>query len=320
MQEDLSNWYIRRARRRFYAEQMDDDKKAVYSTTYEILTGLARIIAPVAPFISDEMYIDLTGEESVHLAAFPKADETLLDAGLEERMDLVRKIVTMGRGVREKTRIKVRQPLSELLVDGAYEEKIGYMADLIKEELNVKKIRFEHEMDSFINYKLKPDFRAAGPVLGSKIKAFGAAIAKLDPKKALAELAKGALVLNLNGEDTQITSDMVSSSVSAREGFDVALENGVCVILDTQVTKELVEEGLARELVSKIQQLRKARDFEMMDRIVISLAADDEVKAVAKDFADYIKSETLADAIEEAACAETFDINGHKTGIDVRRV
>ena len=320
VQEDLSNWYIRRARRRFYAEQMDEDKKAVYATTYEVLTGLARIIAPVAPFISDEMYIDLTGEESVHLADFPKADESLLDAGLEERMDLVRKIVTMGRGVREKTRIKVRQPLSELLVDGAYEEKIGYMADLIKEELNVKKIRFEHEMDSYINYQLKPDFRVAGPALGAKIKAFGAAIAKLDPKKALADLAKGELVLQLNGEDTKIAPEWVSSSVSAKPGFDVALEGGVCVILDTQITKELVEEGLARELVSKIQQLRKARDFEMMDRIVISLAADAEVSAVAKDFADYIKSETLADNIVSAACTDTFDINGHKTGIDVRKV
>ena len=320
VQEDLSNWYIRRARRRFYAETMDDDKKAVYSTTYEILTGLTRIIAPIAPFISDEMYIDLTGEESVHLADFPKADESLLDEGLEERMDLVRKIVTMGRGIREKTRIKVRQPLSELLIDGAYEEKIGYMADLIKEELNVKNIKFEHEMDSYINYSLKPDFRAAGPVLGSKIKAFGAAIAKLDPKKALADLANGELVLNLNGEDTRIAPEMVSSSVSAKAGFDVALEGGVCVILDTQITKELVEEGLARELVSKIQQLRKAKDFEMMDRIVISLAADEEVRAVANDFADYIKSETLADSITFADCAQTFDINGHKTGIDVAKV
>ena len=320
VQEDLSNWYIRRARRRFYAEVMDEDKKAVYATTYEILVGLARMIAPVAPFISDEMYINLTGEESVHLASYPKAEESLLDADLEERMDLVRKIVTMGRGVREKTRIKVRQPLSELLVDGAYEEKIGYMADLIREELNVKKIRFEHEMDSYISYTLKPDFRAAGPVLGSKIKAFGAAIAKLDPKEALAKLAKGSLKLNLNGEDTEITENMVSSSVTAKEGFDVALENGVCVILDTQITEDLVEEGLARELISKIQQMRKAKDFEMMDRIKIRLCADDAVRAAAESFADYIMSETLADSIEAKEGLEICDINGHKTGIDVERV
>jgi isoleucyl-tRNA synthetase len=321
VQEDLSNWYIRRARRRFYAEGMDEDKKAVYATTYEVLTGLARIMAPVAPFITDEMYVDLTGEESVHFASFPKTDESMLDGGLEERMDIVRKIVTMGRGVREKTRIKVRQPLSELLVDGKYEDEIGYMADLIKEELNVKTIRFEKEMDSFINYTLKPDFRAAGPALGAKVKAFGAAIAKLDPKKALAELTeKGKLVLDLNGEAMDITPELVSSSVSAKEGFDVALENGVCVILDTTVTDELKAEGLAREIISKIQQMRKAKDFEMMDRINIFVDADADVAAAMDIFKDYIMSETLADSISAKSGLETFDINGHKTGIDVEKI
>ncbi|MBQ1712426.1 MAG: class I tRNA ligase family protein, partial [Firmicutes bacterium] len=321
VQEDLSNWYIRRARRRFYAEGMDEDKKAVYATTYEVLEGLARIMAPVAPFISDEIYTDLTGAESVHLADFPKADVTLLDSELEERMDIVRRIVTMGRGVREKTRIKVRQPLSELLIDGKFEEKIGYMSDLIKEELNVKAIKFEKEMDNYINYTLKPDFRAAGPALGAKVKAFGAAIAKLDPKKALAELAeKGKLVLELNGEATDITPELVSSSVKAKEGFDVALENGVCVILDTQVTEDLKAEGLARELVSKIQQMRKAKDFEMMDRINIFVDADADVAAAIESFKDYIMSETLADGISAKSGLETFDINGHKTGIDVERI
>jgi len=321
VQEDLSNWYIRRARRRFYAEGMDEDKKAVYATTYEVLTGLARIMAPVAPFITDEIYVNLTGEESVHFASFPKTDESLLDGDLEKRMNIVRQIVTMGRGVREKTRIKVRQPLSELLVDGKYEAEIGYMADLIKEELNVKAIRFEKEMDNFINYTLKPDFRAAGPVLGAKVKAFGAAIAKLDPKKALAELAeKGRLVLDLNGESTEIAPELVSSSVKAKDGFDVALENGVCVILDTQVTEDLKAEGLARELISKIQQMRKAKDFEMMDRINIYVDADADVAAAIESFKDYIMSETLADCISQKSGLETFDINGHKTGIDVERI
>ena len=321
VQEDLSNWYIRRARRRFYAEGMDEDKKAVYATTYEVLTGLARIMAPVAPFITDEIYINLTGEESVHFASFPKTDESLLDNALEKRMDLVRRIVTMGRGVREKTRIKVRQPLSELLIDGKYEDEIGYMADLIKEELNVKSIKFEQEMDSFINYTLKPDFRQAGPALGAKVKAFGAAIAKLDPKKALAELSEnGKLVLDLGGEATDIAPELVSSSVSAKEGFDVALENGICVILDTTVTDELKSEGLAREIISKIQQMRKAKDFQMMDRINICVEADEEVAKAIEEFKDYIMSETLADGILAKSGLETFDINGHKTGIDVERI
>ncbi|MBQ9911878.1 MAG: isoleucine--tRNA ligase [Firmicutes bacterium] len=319
--EDLSNWYIRRARRRFYAEGMDEDKRAVYATTYEVLCGTARMIAPIAPFISDEMYINLTGEESVHLAHFPKADEKLFDDALEERMDLVRQIVTMGRGIREKTRLKVRQPLSELLVDGAYEEKIGYMSGLIKEELNVKDVVFEKNMDTYINYTLKPDFRAAGPVLGSKIKAFGAAIAKADPKAFLAQLeSKGSTVLALDGEDTVITPEMVSSSVSAKEGFDVAHENGVSVILNTELSKELIDEGLAREIVSKVQQLRKAKNFEMMDRISISLEADEEVGAAVEQFRAYICGETLADCIENASGLEKYEINGHKTGIDVIKI
>ncbi len=318
--EDLSNWYIRRSRRRFYAEGMSSDKKAVYATTYEVLTGVAKLIAPIAPFISDEMYKDLTGEYSVHVAYYPEADESLIDSGLEERMDLVRDIVTMGRGIREKTRIKVRQPLSELLIDGKYEESIGYMSGLIKEELNVKNVKFEKEMDTYIKYSLKPDFRAAGPVLGPKIKAFGAKIAGTDPRTVLDTFGKGEkLVLELNGEPTEITEDMVSVSVSAREGFDVALEKGVCVILDTEVSEELVMEGYAREIVSKVQQMRKQNNFEMMDRIVISLEADAEVAKAAALHADYIKSETLADDIVSASGLEKFDINGHETGLAVRK-
>ncbi|MBO4862147.1 MAG: isoleucine--tRNA ligase, partial [Firmicutes bacterium] len=157
--------------------------------------------------------------------------------------------------------------------------------------------------------------------LGAKVKAFGAAIAKLDHKAALAELqANGKLVLDLNGEATDITPELVSSSVSAKEGFDVALENGVCVILDTKVTEELAAEGLARELVSKIQQMRKAKDFEMMDRINIYVDADADVAAAIESFKDYIMSETLADSISAKNGLEAYDINGHKTGIDVEKI
>ena len=176
-------------------------------------------------------------------------------------------------------------------------------------------------MDTYINYTLKPDFRAAGPVLGATIKAFGAAIAKADPKAFLAELEKnGQTVLKLNDEDTVITPDMISSSVSAKEGFDVAHENGVSVILNTELSKELIDEGLARELISKVQQLRKSKNFEMMDRIVIYLEADDEVRSAAELFNDYICSETLANSVEFTQDLEKVDVNGHKTGIDVKKV
>lgn len=318
--EDLSNWYIRRARRRFYADGMDQDKQSVYATSYEILTGVAKLMAPFAPFITAEIYEDLTGEE-VHLAAYPKADLSLVDAALEERMDLVRDIVTMGRGIREKERIKVRQPLAELLIDAKYKDEIGYMVGLIEEELNVKDVVFEENMDTYLNYQLKPDFRAAGPVLGSKIKAFGAAIAKADPKAVMAALdADGKIVLELNGEPTEIGSDMVSVTVKSKEGFTAAIEGALCVILDTNVTQELVDEGLARELISKVQQLRKSSGFEMMDRIEISVEADEAVKKAIGLYKDYICKETLANELGEGADLEKFDLNGHKTGIAVKRV
>lgn len=318
--EDLSNWYIRRARRRFYAEEMTDDKKSVYATTYEVLVGTAKLIAPIAPFLSDEIYTNLTGEETVHVAYFPKADESLIDKKVEERMDLVRTLVALGRGTREKERIKVRQPLSEILVDGKYQAVIEDLTPLIMEELNVKEVVFAAELDQYMNFTLKPNFKVAGPVLGKNIKAFGAALAKEDAADVVARLEAGSMTLNLNGEDVEIQKDFVDVRITAKEGFAVAMENNVFTILDTTVTPELAAEGLARELISKVQQMRKANDYEMMDNIRIFVDADADVKAAVDTFCDYIKKETLAVAIEEASGLETYDLNGHKTGIGVERV
>lgn len=318
--EDLSNWYIRRARRRFWGEELNEDKKSVYATTYEVLVGVSKLIAPFAPFIADEMYVNLTGEESVHIAYFPKADEARIDARTEERMDLVRALVGLGRGTREKERIKVRQPLSEILVDGKYEELIGDLTPLIMEELNVKKVVFEKELDQYMNYSLKPNFKVAGPILGKNIKAFGGALAKADAADTVAKLeADGKITLELNGEPTEITTDMVDMRISAKEGFAVAMENNVFTILDTTLNNELIAEGLARELISKVQQLRKQKNFEMMDKIEILLSADEEVAAAVEAHKDYIMKETLALEIAEGSDLKEYDLNGHKTGIDVEK-
>lgn len=318
--EDLSNWYIRRARRRFWGEELNEDKKSVYATTYEVLVGVAKLIAPFAPFIADEMYVNLTGEESVHIAYFPKADEARIDARTEERMDLVRALVGLGRGTREKERIKVRQPLSEILVDGKCEELIGDLTPLIMEELNVKKVVFEKELDQYMNYSLKPNFKVAGPILGKNIKAFGGALAKADAADTVAKLeADGKITLELNGEPTEITTDMVDMRISAKEGFAVAMENNVFTILDTTLNNELIAEGLARELISKVQQLRKQKNFEMMDKIEILLSADEEVAAAVEAHKDYIMKETLALEIAEGSDLKEYDLNGHKTGIDVEK-
>ena len=300
---------------------MTDDKKSVYATTYEILVGVSRLIAPIAPFIADEIYTDLTGEETVHVAYFPKADMNLVDKGVEERMDIVRALVTLGRGTREKERIKVRQPLSEVLVDGKYEALIGDLTPLIEEELNVKRVVFENDLDQYMNFSLKPNFKAAGPILGSKIKLFASELVKEEPAAFIATVeAQGKVVMTLDGEEFEITKEFLDIRITAKEGFAVAMENNIFTILDTTLTPELIDEGLARELISKVQQLRKQADYEMMDNIVITVDADEAVKAAIVKHADYIKGETLAVELKDGACEDTYDLNGHKTGIKVERV
>ena len=319
--EDLSNWYIRRARRRFWAEELTEDKKSVYATTYEILVGVAQLMAPFAPFISDEIYTDLTGAESVHLSFFPKSDADLIDEKVEERMDLVRDMVALGRGIREKERIKVRQPLNEILVDGKYEALIEDLVPLIMEELNVKDVKFEKQLDKYMNYSLKPNFKVAGPVLGKNIKAFGAALAAADAAAVVAELeAGGKYVLKVGDDDMKIEKDFVDVRIDAKEGFAVAMENNLFVILDTNLDADLIDEGFARELISKVQQLRKQKGLEMMDNISITIAADDEISAAVKKHKDYIMKETLALELGEGTASEEFDLNGHKTGIAVEKM
>ena len=320
--EDLSNWYIRRARRRFFAEELSEDKKSAYATTYEVLVGVSKLIAPIAPFISDEIYTALTGEETVHIALFPEVNADLIDKDAEERMDIVRTLVSLGRGIREKEKIKVRQPLSEILVDGEYEEKISDLAPLILEELNVKSVKFENELERYMNFTIKPNFRAAGPVLGAKVKEFGNYMASVEPKAVIAEIeSKGEMKIELSGEEFIITKDFLDIRIDAKEGFAVAMENNVFAILDTSLNQELIDEGLARELISKVQQMRKAADYEMMDNIEIFINADSDVSEAVRKHRDYIMSETLALSLEtEDGLDEDFDLNGHKTGIRVKKI
>ena len=318
--EDLSNWYIRRARRRFYAEGMDDDKKSVYATTYEILVGVAKLIAPIAPFISDEIYVKLTGETTVHTAYYPEANEDLIDEKAEERMGLVKTLVNLGRGTREKERLKVRQPLSEVLIDGSYESIISDLVPLIQEELNVKKVVFENNLDKYMNFTIKPNFRVAGKILGKNIREFGQKLAAADAKALLAEIEKGPVTMELGGEKVEIPRDYLDVRISAKEGFVVGMENNVFTILDTTLTPDLIREGYVREIISKVQQLRKQHDFEMMDRIHIYIDADDEIRTAVDSDREHILSETLADDITAKSGIDTVDINGHKTGLAVERI
>ncbi len=320
--EDLSNWYIRRSRRRFWATELTEDKKSVYNTTYEILTELCKLIAPFAPYISEEIYRNLTEEVSVHLSTYPKANLELIDTELEEKMDLVKNLVALGRASRETAKIKVRQPIQKVLVDGRFEDVIGDMIELIKEELNVKEVLFTKDLGEYMNFSLKPNFKVLGPVLGANMKLFAGELNKLNPNEVAPRLENGeTLSCEIAGENFEFNKDHVLINISAKEGFNVSMENNLFVILDTTLNKQLIEEGFAREFISKIQQIRKSSNFDVLDNIDIEFNSDDEVANAIESFKDYIKSETLALNITRVndETLENHNLNDHMTGIKVIR-
>jgi len=319
--EDLSNWYIRRNRRRFWGTELTEDKKAVYNTTWEVLEGIARLCAPFAPYVTEEIYQKLTDGESVHLADYPEVNEALIKDDIEEPMDLVRDLVSLGRGAREDAKIKVRQPLSKIIVDGKYRETIGDLCVLLEEELNIKEVDFEDNLGDFMNYTLKPDFKVAGPILGKNVKLLGKALATVDPAEAVAKLESGeSVVVNLDGENIELKKDFIDIRISAKEGFNVQMFNNKFIILDTTLNQELLDEGCAREFVSRIQQLRKSNGYEVMDRIDISYASDEQMDRAIEVYTDFIKTETLADHITiKPEVGEIFNLNGHDTTIELEK-
>ena len=318
--EDLSNWYIRRNRRRFWAHDLDTSKKAVYKTTYDVLLGLTKLIAPVVPFISEEIYTALTNKESVHLAKFPKCDDKLIDEKIEEKMDLVRDLISLGRNVREEAKIKVRQPISEAILDGKNKNIIGDLTDLIKEELNVKEIKFVDDLSIYMNYEVKPNFKVCGPLLGSSIKSFQGYVKNFNYGD-IKNLEEGNEVkINLDGKEITITYDMLDVRITSKEGFNSTHEGNNFIVLNTTLNKDLINEGIARELISKIQQLRKNKDFNIVDRINIYYSHNDEIEEAIEEYRDMIMKDTLAEQIDERNdLTEEFNINGIEVKLDVVR-
>ncbi len=318
--EDLSNWYIRRNRKRFWASELDNSKKSVYITTYEVLEGLCRMIAPVVPFVTDEIYTKLTGEKSVHLSDYPKYNNKLIDEHIEERMDLVRSLISIGRFVREETKIKVRQPLSEALLDGKNKDLISDLVPLIQEELNIKEVVFVDDLNEYMNLSVKPNFKVVGKVFGPLIKEFQTKLESLTSEEISTLQKGGTLTMEIGGEEKEVTLEMVDIRISSKEGFNVGMENNNFIILDTTLTDELVLEGIAREMVSKVQQLRKNKDFNVADRITLYYNGDEEVDKCVNTFADYIKNETLSlEIVKKENLKELADLNGHECYIDVER-
>ncbi len=318
--DDLSNWYIRRNRNRFWGSTLDNSKKSVYVTTYEVLVGLSKLIAPITPFLSEEIYRNLTGGESVHLENYPVCDDKLIKEEVEKRMDLVRDLISLGRYVREEAKIKVRQPLKEAIIDGKDEKVIGDLKELIKEELNVKDVIFANDLNGYMNFMVKPNFKVVGKVLGPKVGEFGKLLEELTNDNIGKLQNNETIKVTLSGEEIVVNKEMVDIRIDSKEGFNVGMLNNNFIILNTELDEALIEEGIARELVSKIQQLRKSNNLEITDRITVSYEADEEITKAISTNMEYIKEETLALSLEnKEKLNDTFDINGHKVGLEIKK-
>lgn len=326
--DDLSNWYVRRCRERFWAPDLNDNKKAVYQTLYEILLTIAKLMAPFAPFIPEELYQNLTHsleEESVHFTEYPSFDQTLINPELEEHMALVMNIVSLGRACRNKVQIKVRQPLNEILVDGRRREMLQPMENLLKEELNIKHVHYIENLDQYVDYQVKPNFPVLGPKYGKMIKAISAALAKNDAAEIVQTIrSSGLLELEVAGQKLPLTEQDLDIRIQGRTGFTVEMSAENFVILDTELTAELIQEGLAREIISKIQTMRKNANFKILDQIRIEYVSDIEVVSAINTHADYIQEDTLAQEISRVLEPGTdfveWDINGHQTFLKILQV
>ena len=318
--DDLSNWYIRRNRRRFWGSELDNSKKAVYKTTYEVLVGLCKMICPIAPFISEEIYTKLTDEESVNLSDYPVCDESMINESLEEKMDLVIELISYARNIREEAKIKVRQPISEVIFEEKYKEKIGEFESLFKEELNVKNVNWTNDLSKYLTVTYKPNFKEVGKVFGSDIKAFGEYLSNItedDSKK----LESGELTIKLNDKEYEVTPNYVIKTINSKDGYKAVMLNYKTVIINTALDKDLINEGIAREIVSKVQNLRKTSGFDIADRIDMIYNASKEVVDAINEFKEYIMDEVLALTLEESDMAETeFKINDYDMKVSIKQV
>ena len=309
--EDLSNWYIRRNRNRFWSSELDNSKKSVYMTTYEVLTGLCRLCAPIIPYTTEEIYKNLTGEESVHLTDFPVVEDSLINESIEVKMDLVRDLISTGRYVREETKIKVRQPIAECLIDGKYQAILGDLVNLINEELNVKKVTFVEDLGKYMNFTIKPNFKVCGAMFGPKMKDYQNALLDLNKEDIDLLLREETITIDFDGGRLDVTPDMVDVRIESKEGFNVGMENNKFIILNTELTRELILEGLAREFVSKVQNMRKTNGYEIADRIKVYYHGDEDILDALETFKEYVMDETLATVYEVKETGEVVDINGH---------
>ena len=333
--DDMSNWYVRRSRERFWAKGMEQDKINAYMTLYTALVTICKCAAPMIPFMTEDIYqnlvrsVDQTAPESIHLCDFPVANEVYIDAELEKNMDEVLKIVVMGRACRNSANIKNRQPIGNMFVK-APSALPEFFVEIIEDELNVKKVTFTDDVSAYTSYTFKPQLRTVGPKYGKFLGQIQKALAALDGNAAMAELkANGVLALPSVDESVKLAEEDLLITMTQMEGYVTEGDNTVTVVLDTNLTPELIEEGFVREIISKIQTMRKEAGFEVMDQITIYHKSDEKVSGIFDRYGDTIKSDVLgvnvvADAAgafadEPEVYSKEWNINGEHVLLGVKK-
>ena len=323
--DELSNWYVRRNRERFWSQEINDEKIGAYVTLYEVLTTLSKIIAPFVPFIADEIYqnlvvgLDKNKPESVHLCLWPEVNEKMIDAKLEEEMDLAYKIVKLGRSARNSANIKNRQPLSKMLI--SISNLPEYYADIVKEELNVKEIKFGADMAEYVNFEIKPNLPVLGKEYGKLIPKIKEEIAKKNQMQLATKVKTGKVeYIEIDGTEIGLDSENLLITMHGKDGFAFGGEGEMGVVLDTKITPELKKEGYIREILSKVQNMRKDKGFEVLDNIKLYVSGNSMLEELIKENEDFIKHETLAKEIIYDSSKEGYadtNINGENLKIDV---
>ena len=326
--DELSNWYVRRNRERYWGSELTDDKIGAYVTLYKVLTTITKVAAPFVPFMADEIYqnlvvgLDPTAPESVHLCLWPEVDEKAIDSKLEEEMGLAYKIVKLGRSARNSVNIKNRQPLSKMLISA--KNLPEYYSDIVKEELNVKQVELGADMKEYVSFEIKPNLPVLGREYGKLIPKIREELAKFNQMELATKIqAKGIEYIEIEETQIELSSENLLVTMQGKDGFAFAGEGDMGVVLDTTITPELKEEGMLREVLSKVQNMRKDRGFEVLDRINLYVSGNKTVEEIVKKFEETIKHDTLADTVSynvNRSTADEISINGEKTLIDVEVV
>ena len=327
--DDMSNWYVRRSRERFWAKGMEQDKINAYMTLYTALVTVAKAAAPMIPFMTEDIYqnlvrsIDADAPESIHLCDYPEVNEAWIDKDLEANMEELLEIVVLGRACRNTANIKNRQPIGTMYVK-AEKAMDKFYTDIIADELNVKEVKFADDVESFISYSFKPQLRTVGPKYGKLLNGIRTALSEIDGTAAMKELRdNGVLVLDIAGNRVELAEEDLLIETAQSEGYVTETDGETSVVLDTNLTPELIQEGFVREIISKVQTMRKEAGFEVMDKIIVYAKDNDKIMDIMKANQDEIKREVLAENIilgEAEGYTKEWNINKEAVTLGVSKV